>query len=127
MKNFKFILPLLAIAVLTFVLAAQAFSGKQHPEKENSFAPHYFKFVGVPGEEDDESKWEEIAEPEYLGLIAECNLFYDGCVIRTDSTQTIAMETRPKLVEVIEILGHKNPIESQESGVTEVGLRNQNP
>lgn len=118
------------IAALTMTLTVSAF--KQSDNLSNGkiegkafYAPTYFHFIGTPGQEDDETKWEQISEEDYELIYGACNNENDGCRLKTDSVQTISGVMRPKLVEV-NISGlHKNPKTSLLSGVTAVGNQNQ--
>jgi len=125
----KFTMPVLAvIAALVLTLGLSAFNsrGKQDA-KEPAKAPFtstYFHFFGTPGQEDDETKWEQISALQYSGMYGGCVEANDGCRLTTESTQTIGGVLRPFRVDVALSGGHKNPIVTGPGLVTAVGNKN---
>ncbi len=112
------------VTATALVIGASSFEATV-PESKVLAGTAYFHFIGSPGQEDDVTKWEQITALQYTGLYGSCNQLNDGCRLKTDSTQVIASELRPKQVDVVISEGHSNPIPSEASGVTEVG--NMNP
>ncbi|MET0634560.1 MAG: hypothetical protein ABWZ25_00950 [Chitinophagaceae bacterium] len=124
----KFKLPVFAITVaMAIAFTISAFIGKSSA-KENTDPGQlpvstYFRFMGTPGQEDDETKWSEITQGEYDEL-SQCSNLNDGCRLITEKTQLVASALRPQLVEVTISGAHKNPKTSALSGVTAVGNKN---
>lgn len=123
-----FALPFVAVvAMLAFTVMLSAFTGQPSGVSTSAALktiPNYFHFTGTPGQEDDETRWEQITQEQYEETYSDCNKVQDGCRLITSNTQIIAGVVRPQLVEVIIVGLHKNPKTSTLSGVTAVGNKN---
>ncbi|RYY59913.1 MAG: hypothetical protein EOO05_11730 [Chitinophagaceae bacterium] len=122
----KFALPVFAVIAIIGAFTMSAFNNKTagiETKSPVSQTETFFQFAGTPGQEEDETKWNQITEAAYDALTG-CNKTNDGCRLTTTSTQMISSVLRPQLVEVTISGLHKNPKTSVASGVTEVGNAN---
>ena len=122
----QLLIPFTAVVLALVLTVGSAFTNRGENRKSTA-TPFYFHYTGSPGSEDDELLWEEINSTQYGTTYAGCNKAYDGCRLITENTQMDGTQRRPQLVEVDVVSGHKNPKTSVTSGVTEVGLLNNNP
>jgi len=79
-------LPWLLSGLLTLVVMVSfsAFQKKDAKLPEKTYTNYYFKFTGLPGEEDQESKWQELADVNAYNALA-CDGSVNGCALITTS------------------------------------------
>ena len=117
------ILGTISVNLAVILVSFSFYNPKSNDKKENNNrTDSYFKYVGIPGmEEDDNTKWEEITQAQYDDpIIIPCSGPKKGCKIKVNCTVTINGVRKPCCVTVILIGGKKSPIVATICGTAEI-------
>ena len=85
---------------------------------------YYFEFIGVDGEEDDETKWSQITATEY-NADSKCQGTHKGCKIISTCFKFWGPIPIPCCVTILPDGGHKDPITG--CGVIVINNKTDNP
>ncbi len=119
-KYAKGAVTLFAVCLIGTATAATNGNGDEKEEKNTTSVEtkkaisYYFKFNGSPGQEADETLWEQTDNPSAVA----CGQLNDGCLIEVEESFTTLNGSNERIltqsVPVVESQGHFNPDESSD-------------